>query len=277
MVQDAVGRAREALRRHAPARAQASLAALGSGLDHEVLVTGELVLRVSSGGSPSREARLLGVVAERVDLAVPRPLWTDDDLGVLACTLLPGRALLGRAAPPGAGLVLGRFLRRLHGTDPAAVHGLVPVDDTPPAGWLDGLEGPPALLEVLHRSVPPPTDLRVLVHADLGAEHLLEQGGALTGVLDWSDAALADPAVDLARLLRDFGEVVLDEVVQAYGGPPDAGPWRARVLHLARCAALEDLAYGRRTGRTAYVAAAERSLARLFAVPDDGGSATPAT
>ena len=264
-MQDAAARAREALRRHAPQRADAPLRVLGSGLDHEVLAAGDLVLRTSTGGSPVREARLLEVVSTRVPLAVPRPLWADDELGVLACTLLPGRSLLGRPAPPGAGPALGRFLRALHGTDPAQVRDLVPVDDAPPAEWLADLEGPAELLDVLHRTVPPPTGVRVLAHADLGAEHLLEQDGALTGVLDWSDAALADPAVDLARLLRDLGPSVLRDAVAAYGGPPDVPQWQERTLFYARCAALEDLAFGRRPGRAAYTAAARRSVARLFA------------
>jgi len=38
----------------------------------------------------------------------------------------------------------------------------------------------------------------------------------------------------------------------------------ARIEFFARCAALEDLAFGGRTGRLAYAANAERSIGWLF-------------
>ncbi|MFP5068205.1 phosphotransferase [Pseudonocardia nantongensis] len=55
-------------------------------------------------------------------------------------------------------------------------------------------------------------------HADLGAEHLLADGDRITGVLDWSDTAVTDPA--------------------AYG-PVDAAT-RRRVVFFARAGAPED-------------------------------------
>jgi aminoglycoside phosphotransferase (APT) family kinase protein len=107
----------------------------------------------------------------------------------------------------------------------------------------------------------------VLAHADLGAEHILEHGGAVTGVIDWTDAAVTDPALDFARLYRDFGPDFLAEVLGAYGG---GAPERERITFFARCAALEDLAYGRESGRAEYARTAERSLAWLFPPPTHG-------
>ena len=80
-------------------------------------------------------------------------------------------------------------------------------------------------------------------------------------MLDWSDAAVTDPALDLARPLRDFGPAFLAELLDTYG---HEAPDPARVRFLARCAALEDLAHGRRTGQAPYARAAERSLTWLF-------------
>jgi aminoglycoside phosphotransferase (APT) family kinase protein len=100
-----------------------------------------------------------------------------------------------------------------------------------------------------------------VAHADLGAEHILELDGTLTGIIDWSDAAVADPALDLARLYRDFGPAFLEELSQVYGPLAETMP---RIEFFARCAALEDLAYGRATGRREYVANAQRSFAWLF-------------
>jgi aminoglycoside phosphotransferase (APT) family kinase protein len=42
----------------------------------------------------------------------------------------------------------------------------------------------------------------VLIHADLGPEHLLVRDGCLAGVIDWADARVGDPAVDYAWLLN---------------------------------------------------------------------------
>ena len=42
----------------------------------------------------------------------------------------------------------------------------------------------------------------VLIHADLGPEHLLVRDGRLAGVIDWGDARLGDPALDYAWLLN---------------------------------------------------------------------------
>ena len=50
--------------------------------------------------------------------------------------------------------------------------------------------------------------------------------GRITGVIDWSDAAIGDPALDHGRLLRDFG-----------------GRADTRAHLYAICTAIEDLAY----------------------------------
>ena len=56
------------------------------------------------------------------------------------------------------------------------------------------------------------------------------------------------------------GQGSSQELSPAYGPLPDT----PRIEFFARCAALEDLAYGRATGRREYVANAERSLEWLF-------------
>ncbi len=99
---------------------------------------------------------------------------------------------------------------------------------------------------------------------------MLEQDGEITGVIDWSDAAVTDPALDFARLYRDFGPAFLTAALDAYGGLPGAGP---RIEFFARCAALEDLAYGLESGRAEYADAARRSFMWLF--PDAEPAGTP--
>ncbi|MBO3750662.1 phosphotransferase [Streptosporangiaceae bacterium NEAU-GS5] len=257
-------RALRSLRAHAPELADAAVGELGQGLDNAAFLAGGLVLRVADGDTVLREAGLLEVVAAHVSLSVPAVRFADPDAGVLAYPLLPGRPLLGRHAPAGIARPLGRFLRELHAIDTAAVDGVVPVEEAHPSEWLEDLDGPPGLVALLRETVPDPVRRRTLAHADLGAEHILEDDGAITGVIDWTDAAITDPALDFARLYRDFGPGFLSDVLDAYGGPPESGSFGERVTFFARCAALEDLAFGRESGRGDYTSAAERSLTWLF-------------
>jgi phosphotransferase family enzyme len=267
-------RAVRAVQVHAPHLKGLELVELGSGLDNTAFRCGRLVVRVANERSVRAEGDLLAVVGPRVSIAVPVPLFVDEELGVLAYPLLPGRPLLdrplldrpllGRPPAPGTARQLGIFLTELHSVDVALVASLVPDEPADPGDWLADLTGTPELLAVLRANVPPPGARRALAHADLGAEHLLEVSGVLTGVLDWSDAAVTDPALDFARLLRDFGPEFLSSVLAAYElEQPDAAT-AERIEFFARCAALEDLAFARSSGRTEYAAAANAALRWLF-------------
>jgi aminoglycoside 2''-phosphotransferase len=59
----------------------------------------------------------------------------------------------------------------------------------------------------------------VLVHGDLNYGHVLTDpvAGALTGVIDWGDMRVTDPALDFAGFPRQFGELM----ARAYGGRKD--------------------------------------------------------
>jgi aminoglycoside phosphotransferase len=264
-------RAVAAVAEHAPDH-RGSWSELGSGLDHTAFRVGALVVRVTAPDACAevvREAGLLRRLAGRLPIPVPVPRFADPARGVLAYPLLPGRPLLGRTPPAGAATQLGRVLAELHtinlaAVDPAEPHGVkptlvdLPVEAGDPRDWLVDLTGPAELLQVLHADPPPPTDERVLAHTDLGAEHLLAADGTLTGVIDWSDAAITDPALDFARPYRDFGPAFLDATLRAYGH--DSPAFRRRITFFARCAALEDLAYADPT----YTRPAARSLTWLF-------------
>jgi len=113
---------------------------------------------------------------------------------------------------------------------------------------------------------PWPEDLPV-THNDLGAEHVLVDPGtlAVTGVVDWSDAARADPAGELGRLARDLGGEHLDAVLDGMAvAEADRPALTARAWCYARCLVLEDLAYALRR-RPDLVAFERASLAVLFA------------
>jgi aminoglycoside phosphotransferase (APT) family kinase protein len=292
---DAYGRARAAVLRHLPSSASESLEPLGTGLDHAAFALGDLfVVRVvldddhpetPASGFVTREAALLSAVRSHVPLPIPEVAFVDVRLAALGYRLLPGRPLLDIGLEHVdnrlVAQVVGKFVGALHRMPLTSVPETVPVEDEPLAEWLveaqsrwDTVQaavpaGHRESVEAFLAAAPPPDPPRsalVLCHNDLGAEHILVDAtsGAVTGIIDWTDAAVTDPARDLGRLLRDFGPVGFVVITAAYGPVVDDG-LRARTTFLARCTLLEDLAYGIGHDAPQYSAAALTTLPAVFA------------
>ena len=89
--------------------------------------------------------------------------------------------------------------------------------------------------EMLERYLALPEFDVVLIHGDLGPEHVLCGENLVAGVIDWSDARLGDPALDFAWLLHGagavFGGAVLEAYVQAGGCNEPCFQERARWFH----------------------------------------------
>jgi aminoglycoside phosphotransferase (APT) family kinase protein len=89
-----------------------------------------------------------------------------------------------------------------------------------------------------------------LVHADLGPEHLLVRNGRLSGVIDWGDMRVGDPALDYAWLLAGpFADWNVD---------PDL---RRRAHFYHRLAPWYEAHYGLFTNQPAHT---ERGLAEIY-------------
>ncbi|MEU3600730.1 aminoglycoside phosphotransferase family protein [Streptomyces sp. NPDC006798] len=101
----------------------------------------------------------------------------------------------------------------------------------------------------------PPLDGAV-VHGDLGAENVLwetESGlPRLSGVVDWDEVALGDPAVDLAAVGASHGDGLLARV-RELGGWTD-GATTDRITAIRGTFALQQALYGLRDGDDAEVA-----------------------
>jgi aminoglycoside phosphotransferase (APT) family kinase protein len=267
-----------------------SVARLAEGQENVAYeVNGELIVRFSKEPDPvrraarvDREARLLAAVASISPLPVPEPELVAAEAGCLAYRKLPGlplpdlphQQLAPRAAQVAA--VLGTMLAALHAVPVERLADLVGTDDQPLDGWRDDAgqdyRDTASVVPAARRgaigtflAAPPPPGPGALVfsHNDLGIEHVLAdpRTWAVTGILDWGDAAITDPAYDIGLLYRDLGPAALDAVIGGYpAGPADAAALRERAVFYARCSALEDLAYGLRTGQRTY---ADRSLAAL--------------
>ena len=126
----------------------------------------------------------------------------------MATTLLPGRPLLAPRDPIAWGRQLARALAAIHLNALTGIDvGFLPCLEA----WLNTMlasessrrrvaEHPDgeSVWSALQRCRPyPPVVSSTLVHGDYWVGNTLWQGGRLTGVVDWSDAFLGDPAADV--------------------------------------------------------------------------------
>lgn len=263
-----------------------------AGHDHAVTVRADGTVlrrrRPGSGGlDVAREATLLDVVGAYASLPVPRVLRTWPARGLMEMERVPGSALLEHLTGLGPRRTrslaerLGDFVASVAAVPPDRVAGLVPEDvarpdlllaeavetcDRPevlalvPAGAREGLDAFLAADPLLGPAPGP-----VLVHGDLGAEHVFVDGDEITGVIDWSDAVLGDPALDLGLVLRDLGPAAGEVAVARFAshglGTEGVLP---RAWFFGRVRALEDLAYGVDEGLALYRDNAVRAVAQLF-------------
>ena len=237
----------------------------------------------------AREVAVLPRVAPLLPLPVPAPVLAGRPTSAFpwpfyGARLLPGKELAtsglsGTARVPAAG-DLGRFLAALHRPAVADAAGTgLPVDPFSRADpatrltwslpWFERLAAadlwtPGADVDALYaeaRTLHPPTGPPVLVHGDLHLRHLLvDRRGRATGVIDWGDVCLADPAVDLSIAFAAFDGDARAAFFSAYGAVDAERELRARVLALSLTAALADHAAS--TGDTDLLAEALAALRR---------------
>jgi aminoglycoside phosphotransferase (APT) family kinase protein len=196
-----------------------------------------------------REIAVLPQLAARLPLPIPDPQFVGQPSSrypwpFFGARLLPGGELadsgLADSARAGAAASVGHFLRSLH--DP----GLVALVDGAglPADPMRRASAPVRARrarEVLGRLVdggiwPAGSDVSrfleqaeraadisgrgplVVCHGDLHVRHLLvDRGGSVTGVIDWGDLCLADPAVDLSIAYFGFAGKARADLLSAYG------------------------------------------------------------
>jgi aminoglycoside 2''-phosphotransferase len=126
--------------------------------------------------------------------------------------------------------------------------------NAPEAKWRAFLE---AGLESDDASSPRPT----FVHGDLAAEHILvdPMTHQVTGIIDWSEISISDPAIDFAGIFHWGGVDFMNAALSHYRRPIDAGlPDRARFFAVAR--GIGDIVFGLEMHRPEYVDSGVRAL-----------------
>jgi len=283
----------------------ASVVQSGEGQDNIAYeVNGELIVRFSKEPDAARraarvhqEADLLAAVRGIAPLPVPEPRFTVAERGCLAYFKIPGLPLLDLSQPPrlavGASIAatLGGLLAALHSVPLDSLAGLVGTDDQPPDEWRrEAAESYLAVAEevpAMHRrrveafleaTAPEAGYVQVFSHNDLGVEHVLVEPDALTvtGVIDWSDAAICDPAYDFGLLCRDLGPAALELAIRGYRSDlNDLVTLAERAVFYARCSVLEDLAYGVETGGQRLVELSLAAMEWLFPASAPPAAARP--
>lgn len=284
---------RRLVARHAPAHADTPVTWLASGWDNSVWRVGPLIARVAArpeaDAGVRRELALLPRLAPVLPLRVPDPIagGTDPVLGApwLLYEALPGAELADRLAQ-GAPLTeadrLARFLHALHAPERATrlarhlphdplgrgdPNLLIPRARTlVDAARADGLELPWAAMARTFDAAlrTPPIAAPVLVHGDLHLRHVLtDPTGAPVSVIDWGDACLCQPAVDLALMWGTLAPGARAPFLAAYGRPVDAGSLAlSRAFSVYSAVALLRYAHAENLGplRAASHAALARTL-----------------
>jgi aminoglycoside phosphotransferase (APT) family kinase protein len=91
----------------------------------------------------------------------------------------------------------------------------------------------------------------VLIHADLGPEHILCCDGRVVGVIDWSDARVGDAALDLAWCLNGTPQELAAALARTYDVGTDV---HERSLFYHRLGPWYEVVYGLETGQEQFVA-----------------------
>lgn len=237
------------------------------------------------------ELRLLDALRRRLTVAVPEPAGRaplPEGGHCVVYPMLPGRSVQPGDLTPGPGLAadVGRALAALHDVPPAVVEEagrpvytateyrdrrMSEVDRAAATGAV-----PPRLLARWERALEDVAPWRFVttpVHGDLAAEHVLVGpaddavgGRAVTGIIDWGEACVADPADDLAWLALGSDEAVLDTVLESYSMARSGAPDR-HLLTRARLAGELALARwllaGTAAGDTAVIDRATAALRDL--------------
>ena len=140
------------------------------------------------------------------------------------------QSIAGRARRARFASDVGRFLARLHAIDVEGARAVgVPELDLWPDRYAPMIEDcrpllSPRTLAWLDETAAPfvaaggtSTGPRTLVHGDISPAHLrVDEVGTLGRVIDFGDAMIADPAIDLAGVLWGYGWPLAEQVLAAY-------------------------------------------------------------
>lgn len=200
-----------------PDLASQPITTVGEGWDNAIYKLGDgLALRLPRRAQAARliehEQRWLPILAERLPLPIPVPVRTGTPEGRFpwhwsVVPWLDGDTVDRTAMRPLEGAVFGAFLRSLHvpppSDAPANPHRDVPLTKKAPdvRARLEriGERVPEGVTRIWKDGLASAFDVEpTWIHGDLHARNVLVADGAISGIIDWGDICVGDPATDLA-------------------------------------------------------------------------------
>ena len=259
-----------------------SVRLLGEGFDNSVwLVDKEWAFRFPRRAIAvplvARELSVLSRLASLLPIPIPTPAFVGTESELFARPFFGHRRLAGVEAADASltdadrarlGRGLGRFLRTLHAPETKEV---VDIDRSLPVDPNRRAEMPyrvsmtrerlaaladlsPGTKRAAERILDDaerlgPSSREVLLHGDLHVRHVLVDEGEISGVIDWGDVCVGDPAVDLLLVWSVVPPDARAGFFEEYGPVDDETRLRARVLAIMLSAVLA--LYARDQGLTA--------------------------
>lgn len=207
---------------------------LGGGWDsHATLVEGRWVDRTPRRDEVEpwllAETRLLPFVEPLLPLEVPVPMVLRTAPLTVRHALVVGEPTDGAGLSARDGRRVGRFLRTLHDLPGGVAEGAgirLAADDAHER-WVRDRALRSSVLPLVPASLREAADALLtqvsqvgdqrLCHGDLGPDHLLVRDGEVAGVIDWSDARVTDPALDLSWVLGGTNAGFATALADEYG------------------------------------------------------------
>lgn len=136
-----------------------------------------------------------------------------------------------------------------------------PALDPPTRAWVAATRD--AFLAELARAERPVA----LLHHDLALEHILVDppGERITGVIDWGDVWIGDPALDFAAFAHDCDPATLDALLAAYGLADDR--FRRRAAWYGTLGPFHLLHFGLHLNDPARIAEAHTAIRAAATIP----------
>ncbi len=228
------------------------------------LVNGELVFRFAKNdkadASIQKEIKILPLIQERVDLAVPKFEYAGkqrNKLGMVGYKMIEGTKLEKRNLADFDGKIdpkiveqLAIFFRQLHSTDAKVVEAVGLHRENIHSRYENELmDARDYIFPLLDQAYPKDVQqiknyieqlfagylndeenfkyTPAVLHGDLEAEHIIfnKESRKVTGIIDWGAALISDPDYDLFRPYSHYGSEFIEEFLKYY---PHSAPERLR-------------------------------------------------
>ena len=245
-------------------------------------VNHELIFRFTRRGEilqqHLKELELLPLLNQTLSLMVPNPVCrqTETSPYYMAYKKIPGKPITSSYNKEKLTETITRFLHELQNTDPTELKRTPRY--TPETWRKEYLELHRRIISEVYPLLEPGIQARisqtfkeflateftfnsVLCHRDLSTDHILESEGVITGIIDWGDACIGDPAFDLTGLLMGYGEGVAVKISGNLGYPEE---YLDRARFYGKIASFYEALYGIELNDENHIKAGLKKINKIY-------------